>query len=575
MVCNLLENLVSSVPVPKQLTIVNLRLGIFLKVMQVAAVVFAVISIYTGNEEDYALSAMDVTFWQETGGVAPAETPPHCNDVSRYLYNWSSSWMYKPYGCESVEPGEDYRKISSAEGRFSTYIKDTIKEKAYGAAGCSAAATRCSTLGGDFTPSPGPLRPCVCSKLQEYFVRNPEHNLFTFKHEYEVQDTHDGRSFQRGSSSAEYTTSDSRPGVKTPGQILTRVLKNDGKTPCVVGGRSEYLSGVDGDITASVEEWLACGELSLEDQSDINRGWGPEENQAPHLRITGALVTLELRYSNSHSLATKDIHTVCDVYVKVKPAWNSFQEIDHVEIVDTGDGRMAKQYRYRYGYGVSFRFIKGGSFAFFNPNRVLTTIVNTIVLFGIPIQIVTLIAMYGIGSLSKVYYNMANERFYIFKHMLAQSLRMIQANVSFRSLSGQMRTKSENLKDLSSCDVEDSLVESISAAIMAEPGSEHFHKGKEAAKNMAMVVASQLEGMDGQAGFSFNEYMRACSFGEPIDIEAAAAMFKPPKYPCLSLFDDSQRQIKAANRRGQAMNDQRASTIGQKEAWAINAVLDG
>merc|ERR1711963_1363189 len=101
---------------------------------------------------------------------------------------------------------------------------------------------------------------------------------------------------------------------------------------------------------------------------------------APHLRTTGVMVRLEMRYQNRHERVDGTIVAVCDIYVQVAPAWMSSSFNDYFSL----GSRDHAQYLYRYRQGVVFSFVEGGSFAFFDYNQLLTSIVNAFVLMTIP-----------------------------------------------------------------------------------------------------------------------------------------------------------------------------------------------
>lgn len=566
---NSLYDVISQVPLPKKALLVNFRLGVFRWILQIFAIAVAMMTIYMARFEDFPPSIMEATFWSEAGDPGP-EMPPHCANLSGYVYKYNHNpiWDYTPTSCRVMGPGEEFQK-SLQEAYFITFAQDTITEKQRGEAACNLTAEQCVSSGNVFEPSTTIGGLCKCSKKTEYYNKNPEKRRMVFRHSFAVQASATDKTYRRGNSALDYHIVD--PDEQIDRKMVTNILRTDGE-PCYLDGKYQFFSGDGGDIGGTIEEWLACGDMGLDSQSDKTRSNHPDENMAPHLRTTGVLVALEMRYQNNHRGIDSSVMTVCDVYVQVSPAWNARLSTDYTTLDKKSNSsgvRRPTQIHHRRAYGVTFTFTKGGSFAYFSLSAFITGIVNAYVMIGIPLQIVGFVALYGIGVVSQIYQNVLYQKFSIFEQFHGLAARMMTSAMGFRALTDQWTTDMKQMRSMNYQDIEKRMIENFAHKMKAE-GEKEATLQEDEVKKMAAVVFMGLNSLD-DGEISMNEFVHACSSNEFVDSETMTKFFDEHKpHPIAQLLDPTRTQIKDINEKVR----QRLSVLSGKRSAETDSVED-
>lgn len=179
------------------------------------------------------------------------------------------------------------------------------------------------------------------------------------------------------------------------------------------------------------------------------------ENMAPHLRTTGVFITMELRYHNKHDEVGKEVDgpdgekipiaVVCDAIVRVTPEWNSRSFKDYSSFSNLGAQRRS---RGRYTYGVTVAVEKTGEFEYFDWAELFNSLMNSLVVFTIPLMVVNCLALQCIGTTSKIYRNLLEPTFSILNQFHSMAAGMMVGASTFRSLTGQPYTPLEDLKPM-------------------------------------------------------------------------------------------------------------------------------
>jgi len=232
-------------------------------------------------------------------------------------------------------------------------------------------------------------------------------------------------------------------------------------------------------------------------------------------------------------------------------------------------GHDGLQYRYRNSYGVSFVFHKGGSFAFFDIHSFLNSIVNAIVIFAIPLQVVRFVALNCIGAVSKIYNGVVNQSFSIFHQFHGLSARMMISAMGFRALTNQWQTPVDEMKGMSLADIETRMVESFAHEMTEDAGKPAMLQLGEL-KKMAAVVLAGLNS-DGGDDISFEEFIHATSSNEFLDSKTMALFFDDDNKPhrLTRIFDPTRAQIKRINKKVRAS----LRTVGSRDAFEEADVL--
>jgi len=445
----------------------------------------------------------------------------------------------------------------------------TRKRSGVDSAACAQLQTLCNASSDTFSIVVGSDE-CKCLIFNEYYLKNQEKSKFYLRHAYKVQDSWTGTSYQLGSSSQPFYTSEYK-GVSTrkDGKLLTKIQKTDG-TLCTVGGRSEYLPE-HGDIGGSVEDWLACGDYTLDSQSENTRSFMEGENMAPHLRTTGVKIQLEMMYSNQHPDIQGDVATVCVMTVLVTPAWNSRTSSDYTILRDATLGLSETRLRYRYAYGITFSFKKTGSFSYMNPYALLSAVVNVVVLLGAPTAIVRIIALFAIGTVSKIYRSVLRHHFNIKESMHGLAARMMVASMAFRALTGQMGKRVDELKPMEEGDIKRFMFQAFNVPDdEGSPGDDMWAKGREETENVGGISRRSVEklaevvyqGLDVDAGGDVDprEFMKAVGSEEHLSPEIMLQFFgkRGCRLPTEILFDPTRSEIQKSRISLQKMKTKRS-----------------
>jgi hypothetical protein len=569
-----LVDLYNKVYVPRLLVIENSRLGVLNRAFQglfvsVAAyqIYYALFTPFFPRPEGWAIYSPSLDT-----SIFPPDAA-HCHDMEEYKYIYSGTWSYQPGGCSDLHEGEAYKK---GEGVIfiPTYFSDEMAYQRTGAdcqrmladdadeanpAGCLTSVTDGHTSRGSFKMGNDGVT-CKCSEYIERFTKYAEKRKIEFTHGYEVATTSDGAEVQRGRSTDLTATMGPSNGDRTElseddSIILTVIESTDGQ-PCAVGDKTRLSSAgtelysskwtqemsLEG-ISATLEDWLACAKdadgnaASLDYEADGLRSGNPDENKAPHLRITGLKLFLDLMYYNreqhrldaetraKHELADDFSGVLCVIRVRASFVWNSAQEMAYATFND---------FRFRYQYGVTVRLQSLGVFKFpQNDVKTLSSaIVNAIVITKFPAKIMTGIALFGVGLLSKIYYATASEKVNINDEFHGVCARMMSNSASFRELTKQHDGR---------------LVDGMTFDLLSEHMRVGFSKQledktlteKEIVKMTRLIMNGLDPSRDGE--IDVGEFVATCASNEVLKIEDITQFFdENRKRSCLErLLDDT------------------------------------
>jgi len=445
-----------SITLPRNLVIKNLRLGFIHRVLQIAILLYIILSIYTAGtyRTSYLPSPYAVDLW--TSSASPsriAETADHCTKLADYNYIYSSTYSFTPSDCRVLPSGESYIQTPGTM-YFPTFATDTSVTEFTGAAQCND-ATQCKSMGGVLEPPPNaevPNQSCKCTRLVEFFVRNAEQNYLQFNHGYDIVYTNGQRlQIQRKgrSSSNSATDTDISTGTTTTYErkMLTITQDHDGADCAVGAGYSGQSAKARWDkdaaqngIVGSVEEWLKCAgeeynlDLTSADMSSNNA----VENHPPHLRITGVTLNVGLTYYNSVNLNfpkdVQDYDMVCIIRISAVPAWNMVNTMQYNQLPQPGQTEIS--YRQRKSYGVAFKFEAKGAFDHVDPAGFMTLFVNALVLLTLPGKVIALLAVMCVGSLSAIYNRAQTETLDLEARFHGHMSRTMGYVQTFKAMSG-------------------------------------------------------------------------------------------------------------------------------------------
>jgi len=416
--CNmdaLLNDSVLTVNMPKMIVVQNRRLGFILRILQLTTVVGMIwYGFWNGGcYREFTPTGFRQSLWSRAVMPKTAHRP-HCLQPKSYWYNLSHISSARPTGCKWLPHESSYADPSSytvgVQGLFfPLHIQDEI-------VGFSSS---CQNDGS-------------CNTSDDFFLENPEDQLLSIFHGFEVGSS-DGSWVARGvSTDARITTGPALGGQRsTNGEMVTHIVRADGSS-CSVGGRSVWMA-VDSQlgITGSLGEWLECAGVTL----DTNpRVLSPDMPQglAPHLRTMGFSLQVRLDYRNVREMN----HVDCTMSVRVLPAWTVRKHTDIIDHPGTGDSGRPIVSRSRRTMGASVSLKVTGAFERFDFERTLRFFVDSIVLMQVPIYFIRFLALFCMGSLSSVYRRARSTKVSLFRDFTSALARMMVASSAYRHLIG-------------------------------------------------------------------------------------------------------------------------------------------
>jgi len=416
-----------SFPMGKTLLVENRRLGLCYRLLQIGAIIFGVWQVYGTRSWNiyYTPVSYGLEAWTTEGDSAKVmdDTVKHCQDVAYFQYNYSDNWRYQPSVCEEPGPGEGVMKRGS-QIFIATYNRDNYAREVYGHATCETLQTKCLGIGGAFENLPThPTRghKCRCSYTQQTFVKNPEQHILDFHHGYLYTDQAGANHYSRSRK-----------------DIVTRIVGVDGKECSVSGDSSWDPKEAKESIRGSLEEWLRCAGVSLDDANPEARSNMTSESGTPRLRVTGMVLNLQLVYHNAAHMNHDGLsdYNDCEIRVKVLKTWNSEHTLQYDQIPDRLNDDFTSFHRHRVMGGISVTFSESGEVASFEISGLLNALINVVVILGLPATVIRFIALYGVGRISAIYYKAHAQTVNISSLMETMLARLLIAKTTFNKISG-------------------------------------------------------------------------------------------------------------------------------------------
>jgi hypothetical protein len=367
---------------------------------------------------------------------------------------------------------------------------------------------------------------------------NPEQYVLHLNHGYEVEAGDGITRSGRDSAQASHGESGDRETLSgQEGQILT-IIETVDQTECAVGGRSRWTQAdVSDGVFGTLEEWMACGGFALDDTSSQAASGLPTESGDPRLRISGAVLQLDMYYYDKNSEQHREDWkgVVCYIRVRVIPKWNIWTEMAYSLVPDlhtSPNPPIASAYRSRRNYGVSLAIQAKGSMFFFSYSDFITNIVNALVLLSLPGPIISFICLYLMGLISKIYMRVHMQTLDLRMVVAGTMTRLVGAGQVFRSLTDQKGAESGGMK-LSELEgrIREVLARSIDSGELQE---------KEI-QSLVAIVERRLLGEGGDNTIELQEFLDTYSQNETIplvDLETLLDLDRK-KCPLEMLLTDS------------------------------------
>jgi hypothetical protein len=252
-------------------------------------------------------------------------------------------------------------------------------------------------------------------------------------------------------------------------------------------------------------------------------------------------------------------------------------------------------YRYRYAYGVSVSITAEGSIGQTDYTVLFTAIITNFVLLGLPIQVVTLVAIYGAGAASTIYKRVQAEKLRVTNLFHGYVLRLLCHSQSFRGLTQTGHFTPATLKEedmlklmMESFDCEEQ-EEEQTGAINSQLGrtlamGQNLAKGalsafdiaeKERSKCSLQTVRNLLQvvlaGCDpeGDGSISHTEFICSASGGEALNMREVTDLFNLDRKKGIleRMFGDTQFDPSKVRKAVVALQEKTEAKL-RKSAWA-------
>lgn len=197
----------------------------------------------------------------------------------------------------------------------------------------------------------------------------------------------------------------------------------------------EHAEVTDGDLAGKPFYQSKVGDKSLLDSSntEVRPNVGSDsELKHPPFRMTGVELTLDVSFENQayHGIEGVD-GVVMKVKVMARGGWHS-RPITHVQIpLDPESGRT--KFLHRYYYGVSCKIKSTGKFGSWSVFAITAALSSVIAFWQVPGAIITVIALYLLGSASLVYYGAAMDTVHVDEQLTGMSLRALATYYTFQN----------------------------------------------------------------------------------------------------------------------------------------------
>jgi len=409
------------VTLPKEVYIQNHRLGFLLLFLRLAALAFCIKIIFDAPTKGWLRNELpigNVVAWAESGNYTDQSAvdleAPFCNATmnDKFDYWYDETWSYTNTTCRSLPSGERSMK-RAGEIYVPTYFSETFAEtravaKAAGNGSCTSACKVegvCPNLvqghaGSTTFETTGSLNAfgqclCKCESAHNVFAVGASAVQVALETMAKVREDPNANKF--------------RQYISTKGdEVLTVIRSLHGDT-----FKEFRRFKPDETVKLSLADWMKLGGVhslnAVNTEVKANYKTDSKYEKFPLLRITGAVISLSINYHNkldpAHATADWD-GPVCYIEVSVEKVWASKPVMAWGAVEDV---RGAGSYRYRYYYGIRFKYESKGHFSYWNPIGVFTILASVLVYLNMPNTLMVYLTRYCLGTLSAIYYKAQTE----------------------------------------------------------------------------------------------------------------------------------------------------------------------
>ena len=363
--------------IPKLLIIRDVRLGIANRLFQTGVLFYLAINL-AYNEAYYELESpygYVTSMWSETEKLYETQREfksnpslekfNYCNNSEHnYIFDMPY-WDYRNISCVNLPYSSLYEK---GENEF--FFMTMFTENNISLSNCAfnnqtviknETCLITDRLDGN----------CICQNYKNYYTVGEEDMNFVFDYKYLT-------TFQTGSNFQDHNTR----------AVLTRLYS--------VNSSLIKVFEKNNNIKLSVREWLELLNIDLDDYNEATKLSEPANDtiiNKGRYRFTGLQIIINIECSNLIKMTKSGYgETICDIHPYINDGWASKgSHITYHTYPNLNDDIVTSKYYDRYRYGLKFKFQISGKMGVFHYDKLLSAIINSIVLMGTCATILVLV----------------------------------------------------------------------------------------------------------------------------------------------------------------------------------------
>lgn len=424
------------VTLPKSVFIENFRLGVLDLLLKGGAIAYIVYTFISNTDSFQTIFKPDaaITLWSEDGRFQKLSDEQHTSDLcnpalnDKYDYWYDEQWRYTNMTCIALGVRERAIKTSARSMYVPTYTSETFTNRKLADLGeggdCDDARCKklgvCSSTGlfsSDFRNGKGQCL-CKCEQSKNVTSTGVEAINVVFSHWPLYGDQLKQRLEDKGEMQP---TSSEEAGMTTiaqyangseyrrfePGESIRMTIEEMLQLAGLDKGRETSYLDLDGDKEKEnylLDPTFQIANAARKESLHLPFEYMMQLKKYPAMRVTGARVTLHIRYYNSESPEheNEELKPNAVAYLKVHviPQWQGYPISDYFAASEDGEA----YFRSRYYQGLRIDFDIGGSYGFFDPVKFLVNLAAAFVYFMIPNMLMQIFTKFCLGTLSDIYY---------------------------------------------------------------------------------------------------------------------------------------------------------------------------
>ena len=364
--------------IPKLLIIRDVRLGIINRLFQIGVLFYLAFNL-AYNEAYYEMESpygYVTSMWSETGNLYETQREfkqntslkkfDYCNNTEHnYIFDMPY-WDYRNISCVNLPYSSLYEKGENEFFFMTMFTENNITLQNCDEKGDMSSPTNETCLITDRLDGN-----CICQNYKNYYTIGEEDMNFVFDYKYLT-------TFQSGSNFQDNNTR----------AVITRLYS--------VNNTLVRIFEKNSNIKLSVKEWLDVLNVNLNDFNQATKLSEPASDTIVNrgrYRFTGLQIIINIECSNLVKMTKAGYgETICEIHPYVNDGWASKgSHITYDTYPNLNDDIVTSKYYDRYRYGLKFKFQITGKMGVFHHDKLISAIINSIVMMGTCATILVLI----------------------------------------------------------------------------------------------------------------------------------------------------------------------------------------